>query len=336
MSNTVPLADALPWDAPPGGGRTIVVCDSVKSDGRFILHALATRVLSALPQATAGSARRGGGRGGGGGRVLWIACGPATERHVASALKKMGGDASFSLAHNRSASGSRFRVLSVALGLAEWAGREGDAAGADDGGGDSDAYLKTLYTQINSWSKDSTPIVEEEGKVDLIVVDDMSLLSVLFGARPAFFFFHMVRQIIRRVGGCLVVRCSHDSQQNHPLNRNESEGVVGTQGTRWVGVGGNLAAEENVSAALYPNWEDNLIEQADGIVDVTPLPSGYSREAHGRLVFTERKGGMGWRDRRGDAGVSKTGLSLSTVVNFCCVDNGVRAILLRSESHVAS
>mmetsp|Transcript_12767 Transcript_12767/g.18188 ORF Transcript_12767/g.18188 Transcript_12767/m.18188 type:complete len:150 (-) Transcript_12767:35-484(-) len=134
--------------------------------------------------------------------------------------------------------------------------------------------------------------------------------------------------------------------------------------------GGNAAyTGEDRNASLYLHfgpslaWERALVELADGIIDVSPLPSGYSREAHGRLIFTERIGGKGWkkkdhhpnpnksisvvdvgghssRNRNSTLGgtrirASSTSNSLlkgfsNTVVNYVCDDASVRAIRLRT------
>ena len=83
-------------------------------------------------------------------------------------------------------------------------------------------------------------------------------------------------------------------------------------------------------------WERALVEMADGIVDVTPLPSGFAKDVHGRLVFTGRwGGGLGWLDEEGNTAAkpfvntSSNSNFSTTIVNFCCSDAGVRAIRLR-------
>ena len=65
----------------------------------------------------------------------------------------------------------------------------------------------------------------------------------------------------------------------------------------------------------------------DTIVDVIPLISGYSREAHGRLVFSECPGGRGWGDSSKQQPQSASWNKL--VINYSLNDNGVRAIRLR-------
>jgi hypothetical protein len=63
---------------------------------------------------------------------------------------------------------------------------------------------------------------------------------------------------------------------------------------------------------------------ADGIVDVLPLASGYTREAHGKLLFTACPGGRGWGD---DSKGRSDGSTL--VFNYCLTDSKVQAIQIR-------
>ena len=64
-----------------------------------------------------------------------------------------------------------------------------------------------------------------------------------------------------------------------------------------------------------------------------PNPGGFAREAHGRLVFTERKGGCGWHGASSNAKIMASVVGqgfLTTVVNYFCGENGVKAIRLRA------
>ena len=112
-----------------------------------------------------------------------------------------------------------------------------------------------------------------------------------------------------------------------------------------VGTDGRFLLHQQivVGGAAGGAWERNLVELADGIVDVMPLQSGFSLEAHGRLVFTERKGGRGWRDaasvsggRRVPSTARPTSSSAAgapaflTTVNYCCEDSSIKAFRLRS------
>lgn len=376
--NAVALADALPWgDATVRGGRTILITDSAGTDGRFLLHMLAAQTLASrsrlAPTSAAGSPDAGAsptpptagigrrqGAAAASGRVLWLGCTSASEGQIASALKKVGCDASvvstaaLGRAHAQRSPGrsQRMEVIPVASDLAS-------KLLASEGEEEIDlvALLKDLYRRVASWMR------EEDGggpTLDrLVVVDDASSLSTLFGERPTEFFIRQLRSAVRggrgldgRGGGCLAVLCSNDADQDRHLSQSAAAAgthevnVTGTRGA-WVGAAGDASAEEGARSVLSaPPWERALVEIADGIIDVVPLQSGFSLEAHGRLVFTERRGGLGWTDRgqRGAEGGGKgagtraksstTAASgfLTTVVNYCCEENSVKAFRLRATS----
>ena len=92
---SVPLSDALPWSS-NDGPRTFVVNDSMGADGRFLLYTWASQVLAGIHYRSVTGSNLGNhgthdakpGRG----RVLWLACGPVTERHILQGLKKIGCD----------------------------------------------------------------------------------------------------------------------------------------------------------------------------------------------------------------------------------------------------
>jgi len=97
-----------------------------------------------------------------------------------------------------------------------------------------------------------------------------------------------------------------------------------------------------------------MYEYSDGIVDVSPLESGYARDILGRISFTSVWGGRGWwgrGDEFGGAGGGGIGLGIgiggkekqrqdgsgavgeayaSICVNYRCEDGGVRVLRLRS------
>ena len=88
----------------------------------------------------------------------------------------------------------------------------------------------------------------------------------------------------------LVIRCSND----YDIDASELTGR-------------GLVENIDLSATTNVPWERSLVELADFIVDVTLLPSGYSRDVHGRLTISGRA-----------AEASNTGL-----YNFCLTDNQV-------------
>ena len=76
---------------------------------------------------------------------------------------------------------------------------------------------------------------------------------------------------------------------------------------------------------------------ADGIVDVSPLESGYARDVLGRMSFVTTWSGKGWwgiTASSGDNGGSRKEegerVYGSICVNYRCDDSGVRVMRLRS------
>ena len=371
-ANAVPLPDVLPWaDALPPQ-RTVLINDSVGTDGRFLLHTLASQTL------------RGGGGGGGGvsgvgrvgaaaaasaplslsgGRVLWLGCTPASVKQIASALKKIGCDASLTMAATIGGSGSgnitsaksrRLEIVPIMLEAAT------DILSSNEEEEKNEAltsltsgYLKKLYRRIKSWLNESS----SPQQPNLIVVDDATGLATIFGPRDVEFFLRQVRSLSLRQGcASMAILCSTDADQDRYLTAaaRKGGGVAvnvaggGSAKSTWIGAGSDgMAVEQEYQQIVVGGaagaWERNLVELADGIVDVMPLQSGFSLEAHGRLVFTERKSGRGWRDAA-SAGGSRHNTTtarptssaagapafLTTVVNYCCEDSSIKAFRLRS------
>jgi len=367
-ANAVPLPDVLPWaDALPPR-RMVLINDSVGTDGRFLLHTLASQTLRG------GSGGSGGGGGVGataaasapssssGGRVLWLGCTPAAVRQIASALKKIGCDASLTMAATigGSASGSissaksrRLEIVPIMLEAATEILSSDEEENNEAPTSLTSGYLQKLYRRIKSWlDESSTP-----QQPNLIVVDDATGLATIFGPRDVEFFLRQVRSLsLRRGCTSMAVLCSADADQDRYLTTaaREGGGAVNVAGggsakSTWIGAGSDgMAVEQEyqqivVGGAAGGAWERNLVELADGIVDVMPLQSGFSLEAHGRLVFTERKGGRGWRDaasvsggRRVPSTARPTSSSAAgapaflTTVNYCCEDSSIKAFRLRS------
>ena len=152
----------------------------------------------------------------------------------------------------------------------------------------------------------------------------------------------------------LILRCSGDlDQMQYRTEANE-----GTDQSGWFGAGG-LEHKQAVHDALYRSyvpWERAIEESVDAIIDVLPLLSGFSREAHGRLIFSETPNGRGWKDivqdRKnapatvgvGASSAFKSSSSSSSrsnqkkspnnwnklIFNYRIQDNGARAIRLRA------
>ena len=221
-------------------------------------------------------------------KVLWISCGPVPETLVATALRKMGCEAAASYLKLNTRSTEWRHPLAIHCVMVD----------VPTSPLDSQLYLKNLYQRVKDWCM-------SDSNNTTIIVDDASVLGNLLGERTVYFFLSYLRALD---SSRLVVRCSNDMDSIS----NQEDDVSGTnthQHTDWVGAGGRRMH----AAAVIP-WERNLIEFANWIVDVVPLSSGYSREAHGRLVFTSR------------ALIPEPML----VMNYCLQDTAVSAIRLRS------
>lgn len=265
-TGTVPLTQALPWST---DDHCILVTDSVETDGRFLLHTIASQALNSKRN------------------VLWLSCGPATDTLVATALRKIGCEAaaSYLKSHRSTEWRQPLAIHSIMV----------DLPNSQD---DSQVYLRNLYQRIKeSCSTDSNNTT--------IIVDDISALGNLLGERLVYFFL----SYLRALPDCsLVLRCSNDIDKES-YQEEDLPAVHASRKVDWVGAGGRRMQQ----VATIP-WERTLVEFADWIVDVAPLASGYSREAHGRLVFTAR------------AAAPKEPL----VMNYCLQDTSVSAIRLRN------
>ena len=114
----------------------------------------------------------------------------------------------------------------------------------------------------------------------------------------------------------------------------------------------SLSSNSTVPSMVY---RCGLYELADGIVDISPLESGYARDVLGRLSFVTTWSGKGWWGgsssssgvaagassgvggsgigSRSQGGANKddvNGAYSSICVNYRCDDSGVRVMRLRS------
>jgi len=112
------------------------------------------------------------------------------------------------------------------------------------------------------------------------------------------------------------------------------------------GAGANIPQleEQSNDLSLSPHsvpsllYTSGLYEIADGIVDVSPLESGYARDVLGRLSFATTWSGKGWwgiaAGSKGSGNAVKqedvNGAYSSFCVNYRCDDSGVRVMRLRS------
>jgi hypothetical protein len=299
MNTTVPLGEALPWSS--GLPRNILICDTVESDGRFVLHTMATQALKTNNC-----------------KLFWLACGPVTDRQIATALRKIGCDVAASYLRDTTASNKSLKIKSLSNEIA--------AGVLSSNTFDPQVWLRELYQEIKTWVKS-----ENDGsRVPCwLFLDDISSLGTLLGESLVFSFLDSLLSLASSSvdeGFGVAVRCSHDL--DYALSKRAKE--EGNDNSGWLGEGG-VAHKQNLARhqSEWIPWERCIESQMDAIVDVLPLTSGYSREAHGRLIFSECPTGRGW-------GVeSKTIVNPGArwnefLINYCLNDNGVRAIRLRA------
>jgi len=324
-SSTTLLTQVVPWsvhDSP----RTILIGDSVESDGRFLLHTVASQVLE-------NNTRQG--------RVLWLSCGPLTVKLIATALKKIGCEAATNylrtLESNQQQQSSL--VSSLPLSIRSLTADMGKQLETDEDL-NMEAFTKQVYREAKEWlqqqqaSSSSTSTSTDSVAVPWIILDDVSALGALVGERLAYGLVVSFNALaVRTESFGLVVRYSQDLDQERSSGASTVAGASVEQRSRqpdWVGAGGKGQRQAQQQDCVP--WERSLVEVADCLVDVTPLASGYTREAHGRLLFTAVAAGRGWGgDIKGRTATSSSANDATPLVfNYCLTDNKVHAIPIRA------
>ena len=112
----------------------------------------------------------------------------------------------------------------------------------------------------------------------------------------------------------------------------------------WLGMGSGISdpTDEN-SRVDVPELEEKsnyqlssiahkwgLYEMADGIVDVSPLESGYARDVLGRLSFLTTHHGRGWWGTKTGKDGKAANVNETFSINYKCDESGVRTMRLRS------
>ena len=179
---------------------------------------------------------------------------------------------------------------------------------------DGEQYLKSVYHDVKKWihqqqqqqesSAAKTENNDEESSPQLsppilwIVLDDVSSLATILGDKVVYCFVDSILSLVSTVDNCgTIIRCSIDlDQMAYKQLAIEDKDVSG-----WIGSGGLSIKQSQKDQSMYNRsnipWERYLLDNSsviDGIIDVLPLPSGFSREAHGRLIFSEPPNGRGW------------------------------------------
>jgi hypothetical protein len=155
---------------------------------------------------------------------------------------------------------------------------------------------------------------------------------------------------VQNVAG-LVISSSQDIDQDYFFSTIQGQKNLNVAGggprSEWIGAGGCIDLgryaedvdrwthwDEDRSRYFIDGpkdaWERVLIELADGIIDVIPLTSGYSRDVHGRLVFTKNPLGVGWIDSSLSLQKVKRDEFSSRVVNYTLAsDHSIQVIRLK-------
>lgn len=321
------------WDEKSNNqeGETILVMDSLESDGRFVLGTL---VSSVLQQETSAATRGTKGKKDttGSPRVLWLNCTTMTEQLTLSALKKIGCPKSATSTANLPDARSSTTTISasVSAGLTirsipallrhkiltakkDRSGDRSDAVNADEDGVGMEAFVKMLYREVKSWTANNET---EKCRKDRrwVVLDDASTLAVLVGEPLAYGLILSLQALSRSSldhAFGFVIRAANDTDV-------EVAALLEPRSTQWFGGGSGIMAAGDDSTNNVRDacpWERQLVEMADTVIDVVPLASGYSREAHGRLLFTPK------------ASAAAVGAASTQVVyNYCLTDNEALAI----------
>lgn len=287
-----PIEDVLPWLTAakrPGANAaaqnsTILIQDRVQTSGRFLLF---------VTVANAHHNQQG---------VLWLSfSGAYTIELMQQGLKKMGclvaGSAPRTATAETNVSSSTFTDATQRLTMRAVAQEMAETImlkGASDF--DAESFVRGLYRQVSEW-------VQKQEAPCLLLLDDVSALADLVGPRLAFTLVYQIRAKLNSGQARLLVRCAGDYCAQS----------TSTDEQKWIGVSG----ENSPTTTTSPfGWESCLVDLVDLVVDVLPLQSGYSREAHGRLLLTPRMKTSGTPTR----------------CNYCLTDQAVFAIRLTTKT----
>lgn len=197
------------------------------------------------------------------GPVLWLAGGSAGEEStVRSAIRRLGG---------RTVEND-VSVQSVAA-FFEQQILKGDV--------DNEAADKNLnvverlptWEQLLAIVQDWRETVTDENH-PLVIIDDISTLAALIGEREAYLLAYWARDLSFELGFHLVIRCLGTDETSFQAT------------IAYFGAGGKKC---NVNDDDEVYWEAGLAELAGQIIDVRPLASGYSRDAQGRFLISDKQ-----------------------------------------------
>jgi hypothetical protein len=350
MNSTTLLQETLPWS--PEIPRTILVCDSIETDGSFVLTTMVMNLFKTLERRSA--------------RVLWLSGRPVSDRQIATTLKKVGCEVGAAylrdsqlnnvpLTQSSLTEADDTRKLIIRSLVEEVATKLVMSGNGDNkeqeihtdrttSSFDPESYLQQVYNDVKTWIRMGNTVPENLRVPSWIILDDVSALSTILGDNVVYCFVdslcsftsrhnQLERTTSNRTKKCgTIIRCSNDVDQfNYKMQDSEDKDHSG-----WVGAGG-LANKQSLAEhrrTVIP-WERCLEDLADAIIDVLPLPSGFSREAQGRLIFSETPNGSGWgNDNRSRVPYRSSTTSWNKlIINYCVQDTGVRAIRMQAGSN---
>jgi hypothetical protein len=266
-------------------------------------------------------------------KIIWIHCGMKTNANILAAMRKIGCD----LRLNE----NMVDIIPILAHFSQPEGQNQQKKSEEGPEMNDEIYLKSVYRSLKQ-------ITNSDAKYT-IIIDNCSLMSTFFGAALTYGFITKLKSLVRNGAKQgkdtgLVILASHDSDQENYIHstdqQEQNKSVAGSKQMHYIGAGGRGMLHDTEAIARLEQdvgyeldemvWERSLVELADGVVDVVPLASGFAKDVHGRIVFTSRIGaGRGWK-REDDASSARSNNQfLSSMVNYCCTDGGIRAIRLR-------
>jgi hypothetical protein len=332
-SSTVPLGQAFPWNTSESYPKCVLVTDSIETDGRFVLYAMVQDLLKSSAFSSNPQCRRRlvvppneenvskSPHDNNNKSILWLSCHGMSEGQIRTSLKKIGcedvNNTSKTIRGIRNDdvittnSGLWTQSLVIHNILLDWSSQSSR---------DPEIYLKSLYHKIKDWSM-IRPF-------NCIILDDVSAMENCISHDRYFYGFLSYLANLPNIH--LIMRCSNDSDQRM-LSITSSTSTTRVSGlpvnsTNWIGASGRPL--QNCIYDIHDKIpiDRTLVEWADWVVDVVPLSSGPSREAHGRIVFTRRI-----HDSTQSQAQAKKSQSQETVVvfNYCLHDTSVQVIRLK-------
>lgn len=321
-----------------------MVSDSLAADGRFLLYTFVSQVFPAngnnINKGNTDAVR-----------ILWLACGPVSEGQIWQGLKKIGcdkrvlsqaaltSDAVFGprIQQQQGEPTSPLTICSVMSDVStRFLGKGPPQDNMNDNNNFKPEYfVKKLYRTIETWVQRGN----KHKRNYWIILDDVSTLANLLGERLVFNLIlalnakrnkqRLQQQHHQSIG--LLLRCSNDSEaENMPTLAGLS---VATNAPQWFGAGSGSTTNPQPQTHRYPNrnhrhWERSLVELADGVMDVVPLTTGYTRELHGKLATTQMPHGRGWGNpqshlRPSSSASREPPLPPVQSINYCIADQKI-------------